>query len=64
MAGLAEALARYLGDDDLRVRHGTAGQQRVRRDFTPERVWDALLAEYDRLLAAAGRPTSVGGGRG
>ena len=58
-AGLAEALARYLGDDELRERHGSAGQRRARRDFTPERVWDALLAEYDRLLATAGRPARV-----
>ena len=59
-AGLAQALACYLGDDDLRDRHGATGQERVRRDFAPERVWEALLAEYDRLLAAAGRPTPAG----
>ena len=55
-AGLADVLATYLADDDLCARHGAAGRARVRRSFTPERVWEALLAEYDRLIAAAGRP--------
>ena len=59
-AGLASALTRYLTDPALRRRHGEAGQRRARAEFAPERIWEALAAEYDRLLAAAGRPTSAG----
>ena len=57
--GLTDALARYLADAPLRAAHGAAGQARARRDFAPERIWQALLDEYDRLLAAAGRPGRV-----
>src|SRR5690606_33177456 len=60
---LARALAAYLDAPDLRRRHGRAGQARAARDFTPERVWGALLDEYDRLLAAAGRPRPTRNGR-
>jgi glycosyltransferase involved in cell wall biosynthesis len=57
---LAAALAGYLTDEPQRVAHGRAGQERVRAHFQTERIWEALAAEYDRLLAAAGRPMSVG----
>lgn len=53
--GLAQALRGYLTDAELRAAHGRQGQDRVRRDFAPERVWEALFAEYDQLLHAAGR---------
>ncbi len=49
---LADALLAYLADGDLRRRHGEAARARVRAAFTPERIWEALLAEYDCLLAA------------
>ena len=60
VAGLAEALGRYLSDEGLRMAHGRAGQARVRAHFEPERIWEHLFAEYDRLLSAAGRPTPAG----
>jgi glycosyltransferase involved in cell wall biosynthesis len=47
--GLTEAIARYLEDPELRRRHGRSGRLRVLRDFRPERIWCALLDEYDRL---------------
>lgn len=53
-AGLAAALTRYLMDRSLRRAHGEAGQRRAREEFAPERIWAALLAEYERLLSAAG----------
>jgi glycosyltransferase involved in cell wall biosynthesis len=62
VGGLAGALIGYLSGEDVRMAHGRAGQERVRAHFQPERIWEALAAEYDRLLAAAGRPTSAGGG--
>ncbi len=47
---LAQALLRYLRDDDLARRHGCAARDRVAERFRPERVWQALDAEYSRLL--------------
>jgi glycosyltransferase involved in cell wall biosynthesis len=53
-AGLAAAIARYLRDPELRRRHGEAGRARVLRDFGQEPIWEALAAEYRRLLYARG----------
>lgn len=52
--GLARALRAYLTDPILRAAHGRQGQERVRRDFAPERIWEALYAEYHRLLERVG----------
>jgi lipopolysaccharide/colanic/teichoic acid biosynthesis glycosyltransferase len=51
-AALGDALARYLDDPRLRTRHGAAGRERVLREFRPEAIWEALHAEYVRLLRA------------
>ncbi len=51
---LRQAIERYLDDPQLRHRHGTAGRERVRREFRQESVWDAIYREYDRLLASRG----------
>ena len=48
-------MARYLRDPELGRRHGTAGRARVLRDFPQEPIWEALAAEYRRLLYARGR---------
>ncbi len=53
---LAEAIARYLDDPELRRRHGQAGRERVLRDFQPEAIWEATYQEYVRLLRAKGLP--------
>jgi len=53
---LSAALRRYIADADLRERHGRAARQRVEREFSRERVWNSLSAEYAELLHAAGRP--------
>ena len=47
---LTEAIREYLLRPELRHRHGWAGRNRVRRDFTQETIWDALYREYIRLL--------------
>lgn len=47
---LSEAIARYLGDPELRRSHGQAGRLRVERDFRPEALWNALYTEYIHLL--------------
>ncbi|HWF86445.1 MAG TPA: glycosyltransferase family 4 protein [Vicinamibacterales bacterium] len=58
-SALLETMRTYLGDPDLRRRHGDAGCVRVRRDFRQEAVWEALHQEYVRLLRERGLP--VGG---
>ena len=47
----ADALTRYLRDPELASQHGSAGQQRVLREFTPERIWEQTLSCYEGLLA-------------
>ena len=58
---LTAEIAHYLTDAELRRAHGLAGQCRAQEDFQPQRVWRSLLAEYDTLLAATGRPRSEHG---
>lgn len=53
-AALAAACRRYLADPELRRRHGRAGRQRVLREFTRERIWEELLAEYRREIERNG----------
>jgi glycosyltransferase involved in cell wall biosynthesis len=52
---LQQAMAGYLRDPELRRRHGRAARQRVLRDFRQEAMWEALHAEYSRLLCSARR---------
>ena len=49
-AALADAIRHYLGDPELRHRHGLAGRERVLREFRQEDIWEDLYAEYTRLL--------------
>lgn len=58
-AALRDAIAAYVADPALRARHGAAGRARVLRDFRQEAIWEALHAEYERLVGEVGR----GGGR-
>lgn len=51
---LADAMRRYLRDSELRRTHGRAGRDRVLREFRREAIWEALYAEYERLLAERG----------
>ena len=50
---LADRLTTYLGDADLRRRHGEAGRRRVVARFLPRRIWEELARLYGE--AAAGR---------
>lgn len=52
--GLAAAVERYLDSPELRRRHGRAGRQRVLREFRQERVWNAMLNEFESLLLERG----------
>lgn len=43
---LEEAIRLYIEDPGLRLKHGQAARERVLRHFKPERIWDALYAQY------------------
>jgi glycosyltransferase involved in cell wall biosynthesis len=51
---LAEAIARYVRDAELRAKHGAAGRRRVLRDFRPEGIWNEVWREYCLLLRRVG----------
>jgi glycosyltransferase involved in cell wall biosynthesis len=52
-AALEAAIHVYLADAGLRQAHGAAGRARVLRDFRQEGIWEAIRAEYARLLDRA-----------
>lgn len=52
---LAAALRVYLKSEELRQLHGHQARDRVKHLFSPEAMWEALAAEYERLLAVRGR---------
>lgn len=56
---LTAAIHRYLGDPELRRRHGASGRARVRREFDPGVVREALFQEYLRLLGERGGREAV-----
>ena len=47
---LAETLATYLGDPQLREDHGRAGRERVLDKFLPQRIWEELARLYEEHL--------------
>jgi glycosyltransferase involved in cell wall biosynthesis len=51
----SESIARYLTDPRLKQTHGDAGRRRATKLFQPERLWRALLDEYEHLLDGAGK---------
>lgn len=51
---LVEAVKQYVGHDELRKGHGSAGRARVLTDFQPEVLWEATYQEYRRLLEEGG----------
>ena len=52
---LAEALACLLSDPEMRRRMGRAGQERVRAEFTVDRVIDRTLAVYESVMCQNGK---------
>jgi lipopolysaccharide/colanic/teichoic acid biosynthesis glycosyltransferase/glycosyltransferase involved in cell wall biosynthesis len=53
-SALSAALARILRDADLAQRFGTAGRERVLRDFQQQAVWRGLETAYSNLLTLRG----------
>jgi glycosyltransferase involved in cell wall biosynthesis len=52
-AALAEAIARLLGDAELRARLIAGGRARLARDFDEDRLLERMLACYARAIALA-----------
>ena len=63
---LASALARVIGDRRLASELGSAGRERVLRDFRQEIIWEALEQEYSQMLSGKGLtvPNAEGAGAG
>lgn len=59
---LARAMSTYLSEPELRRIHGAAARGRVLHEFRQEVIWDALHAEYTRLLGANGRAVPAADG--
>lgn len=54
-SGLADAFGRLAADPGFRAHLGASARERVRREFTPERLRDGVLEAYGRALTAPGR---------
>jgi glycosyltransferase involved in cell wall biosynthesis len=54
---LAEALARMITDKALAGKLGQAGQEKVKREFGQQQIWEALYREYVRLLDLSDLPS-------
>lgn len=59
VAGLTDAVRRYLLDPLLLARHGTQAQLRVQTEFRREVIWQALADLYTGELQAKGLPLPV-----
>jgi len=53
---LAKGLESLLRNKDSAAAMGSAGRERVKREFQSERIWGALAREYSQLLGARGLP--------
>jgi len=53
-AALADALQRLLSDKAWSSKLGRAGQERIKREFRQETIWEALNEEYRRLIRMRG----------
>ncbi len=56
---LTGALGFVIGDRNLAAALGSAGRERVLREFRQEIVWDALAEEYSQMLQAKGMTVPV-----
>ena len=57
---LTAAIRMYVGDAELRRRHGAKGRDRALRVFDPEMIRESLFQEYVRLLGERGCPEPAG----
>lgn len=57
VAALTGALAKLITDKVMAGKLGAAGRERVKREFQPERVWEALYREYLEHLRFKAAPS-------
>lgn len=62
IAALAATIERLLKDKALARSLESNGQERVRREFKQERIWDALYCEYLEVLQNRERPLPLSAG--
>jgi glycosyltransferase involved in cell wall biosynthesis len=53
---IAEAVARLFSDKALAQKLACAGEERAKREFRREHIWQALYQEYFRLLKSRNLP--------
>ncbi len=58
VAGLAEAISRYLDDAQLREKHGKAGRKWVTENFSAALMWERLETFYRTKMAIDHRPST------
>jgi glycosyltransferase involved in cell wall biosynthesis len=56
---LAAGLQAYLDSEELRREHGKAARRYVLEHFQPEKVWQAVYGEYERLLTDRGLKVGI-----
>jgi len=56
---LTAALAKLIADKSLARKLGAAGQDRVKREFQQERIWEALYREYLEHLQLRAAPAPL-----
>jgi glycosyltransferase involved in cell wall biosynthesis len=61
-AAMADGIERLLRDPLLRTRLGTAGRERVSRDFTPEAYRRSLVGFYEEVVASRSPVKTTQGG--
>lgn len=59
VAALAKAVAKLISDRALARKLGHAGQERVKREFRQEQIWEALCQEYLSVLQTKDLPLPV-----
>lgn len=61
VAGLANAISEYLGNDLIRFKHGQAGFTRASTEFPNEAIWDAMCNLYTSMLPENRQPAPLPG---
>jgi glycosyltransferase involved in cell wall biosynthesis len=59
VAGLSDAIVKYLSNDLLRFRHGQAGFHRTSTEFPNEVIWEAMCNLYTSMLPEDRQPVAT-----
>ena len=50
VAGMVQAVIKYLNDDTLRLQHGQNAALRISEDFAPGKIWNSYLEALEVAL--------------